>query len=252
MTEDVNALIAALSAQTSAPFIVKDFHRDGYNIIPSLLHKRALLVRGYYFKPLLMYGDLRASNMAFFVGMHAGSGNGEGFLPHTLTSRISRILVNDEPLCETQIFAHVLGEAGMPVTFVSGCPEACAEAKKHLPWVVICHVPKDGPVALNSSSIREELCRSAKQAILLLDAPLYQLDPPFQCKVTFRDEATACRSNRWQFSLKGDTVSFSCNDGASLILSLIKLAYFTPLTFRLLPLLLPPGRMVLGILDRFR
>jgi len=252
MTEDVNGIVEGLAERTGGQIVVKDFHRDGYNIVPSLLHKRAVLVRGYYFKPHLMYGDLRSSNMAFFIGMHAGSGS-SGFLPHTLTSRISRILVNDEPLCETQVFAHVLGEAGVPVTFVSGCPGACAEAKRHLPWVVTCPVPKDeSRRGCAPAPIREELRTKAQEALMVKEAPLYRLTPPFCCQVSFRNELTARRSNGWRFPRDGAEIRFECSDGASLVMNLIKLAYFTPLTFQLLPYLLPPGRMLLGLLDCFR
>ncbi|MDQ7827188.1 MAG: M55 family metallopeptidase [Candidatus Eremiobacteraeota bacterium] len=252
MTHDVSAAVDTLFSCGASSVMVKDFHRDGFNIVPRLLDRRAVLVSGYYLKPLVMYGNLRRSNRAFFIGMHAASGNRNGFLSHTLTSRITRLSINGNDVCETQIFAHVLGEVRVPVVFVSGCPEACREAREHLPWIVTCPVPKVGSYQAMTdyaSLVRDHLRETIAEAAALKNPQLYRLIPPYEVKITFRDEKTAMRS-RWNYPIEGSTVRFHAEYSEDLIFSLIRIAYFSPLTWSLLPWLLPPVQWLRGIGDR--
>jgi len=258
MTVDLTAAVDALFSSGASQIVVKDFHRDGYNIVPHLLDSRARLIRGYFLKPVLMYGPLLGSNRAFFIGMHAGSGAEDAFLPHTLTSRISRITIAGEQICETQLFAHVLGEMGLPVVFVSGCPAACAEAVKHLPWTVTVPVARsdkpDDDLAMESykKEMRERLRKGIAAAVAVTGAPVYRIPPPYDCTVTFRDNARALRAGRWGFAVQENTVSFQTSDSGEMMLNLIKIAYFTPLTFRCATLLLPMARMIMPFVDKMR
>jgi len=258
MTLDLTAAVDAVFSAGASQAVVKDFHRDGYNIVPHLLDRRARLIRGYFLKPVLMYGPLLDSNRAFFVGMHAGSGAQGAFLPHTLTSRISRITIGGERVCETQLFAHVLGEMGLPVVFVSGCPEACAEAEKHLPWIVSVPVtrqnkPCDEPgMESYRNEMRKRLRIGIMDAAAITDAPVYHLSPPYDCAVTFREKARAERAGKWGFTVEGNAVSFHTSDSHEMMLNLIKLAYFTPLTFRCATGLLPLARMIMPFVDMLR
>ncbi|MHC9542386.1 MAG: M55 family metallopeptidase [Vulcanimicrobiota bacterium] len=258
MTVDLTAAVDALFSSGASQVVVKDFHRDGYNIVPHLLDSRARLIRGYFLKPVLMYGPLLGSNRAFFIGMHAGSGAADAFLPHTLTSRISRITIAGEQICETQLFAHVLGEMGLPVVFVSGCPAACAEAVKHLPWIVAVPVSRsdkpDDELSMESykKEMRERLRKAITEAAAINDAPVYKISPPYDCTVTFRDSSRALRAGRWGFSVHQNTVSFQSSDSGEMMLNLIKIAYFTPLTFRCATALLPMARMIMPFVDKMR
>ena len=58
MTEDISVSVDALFNSGAESVVVKDFHRDGFNLIPRILSKKAHLVRGYYLKPVIMYGNL--------------------------------------------------------------------------------------------------------------------------------------------------------------------------------------------------
>jgi len=89
LTRDINAVAEALFERNVKGVVVKDFHRTGYNFIPSYLDKRVKLVSGYYNGPAVGYGKLYGAGFALFVGLHASGGNERGFLAHTLTSRIA-------------------------------------------------------------------------------------------------------------------------------------------------------------------
>jgi len=258
MTADLSVAVDALYSAGASQAVVKDFHRDGYNIMPELLDRRATLIRGYFMEPVLMYGPLLESNRAFFIGMHAGSGTAGSFLPHTLTSRIGMLTIRGEQICETQLFAHVLGEMGLPVVFVSGCPAACAQAVKHLPWVVTVELDKSerpqqgSAVESYLASARDRLRAGITEAAAVRDAPVYSIPPPYDCEVVFRDVRRADRAGKWGFKVSGSTVSFSTDDPKEMMLNLIRMAYFTPLTYRCATILLPLARMVMPFIDRFR
>jgi len=258
MTYDLTAAVDALFSSGASQVVVKDFHRDGYNLVPHLLDNRARLIRGYFLKPVLMYGPLLDSNRAFFIGMHAGSGSEGAFLPHTLTSRIGRITIAGEQICETQLFAHVLGEMGLPVVFVSGCPAACAEAVKHLPWIVTVPVDRSGKpdddqaIESYKEEMRERLRKGIAEAAAVTGAPVYRIPPPYECTVTFRDSGLALRAGRWGFAVHENAVSFQSSNSGEMMLNLIKIAYFTPLTFRCATALLPLARMVMPFVDKMR
>jgi D-amino peptidase len=255
MTLDVNAAVEGLMASQAETVMVKDFHRDGYNLIPSLLHKKATLIQGYFMAPHLMYGSLHGAHRAFFIGMHAGSGTSDGFLSHTLTSRIQRLTIGGKAACEAQLFAHVLGEAGVPVAFFSGCPVACQEARESLPWLVTCPVPKN-PSERERAGYKEDmralLKEKIKEAASLTDVPLYAIEPPYDCEIAFCDEAFARRAEKWGVERRGEKVSFSSPGPMPMILTILKCAYFSPGAFLLAPLLLPVVRLIMPMLDHFR
>jgi D-amino peptidase len=52
MTLDVNAVVTALFNAGVEKVYIKDFHRTGYNLFPSLIDPRARLVSGYEVGPI--------------------------------------------------------------------------------------------------------------------------------------------------------------------------------------------------------
>jgi D-aminopeptidase len=111
MTLDVKALTDALLEAGAAPITVKDFHRTGYNIFPGMLHPAVRLLSGYSAGPVPGLGDPGKGTALLMIGMHAPSGS-EGFLPHTLTSRIAKLTVNGETVSEAQLFSASLAGYG--------------------------------------------------------------------------------------------------------------------------------------------
>ena len=117
MTRDVNALATALLRAGVERVIVQDFHRTGYNILPEYIVPEVEIRSGYRLGPVPGMGYPGDANVVMFLGMHAASGT-EGFLPHTLTSRILRLEVNGKPLPEVALFAASLAPFGVrPVFF---------------------------------------------------------------------------------------------------------------------------------------
>ena len=101
MTEDVNEVVKVLFDAGVKNVTVKDFHRTGYNLLPELIDSRAQIVSGYRSGPVPGLGDPGDAQAVMFLGMHAAAGT-EGFMAHTLTSRIMWLEVNKNPLAEDQ------------------------------------------------------------------------------------------------------------------------------------------------------
>ena len=127
MTLDVAAVVQALFSKGVQEIVVKDFHRTGFNLLPEWIDRRARVDQGYTAGPIPGMGDPGRAEAVLFVGLHAASGS-EGFLPHTMTSRLAQVQVNGRLLPEVTLFAALLASHGIRPVFFSGCPAACRQA----------------------------------------------------------------------------------------------------------------------------
>ena len=251
LTKDINTVAGALFERGVKGVVVKDFHRTGYNLIPSYLDRRVKLVSGYYNGPAMGYGKLHGADFALFIGLHASGGNGEGFVAHTLTSRIAQILVNGKRICESELFATVLSAFRIPVVFFSGCPAACQEVKERMNWVVTYDIAKD-PLIYQDADKRRDYIAGMRQGLgqkirEIPDPeglPLFVMKAPFDCRVTFQEETEARRMNVWGFLRDGKVIHFHAEEFLELYQNLLKIAYFPKIAYRLRPLVIPLTRVV--------
>jgi D-aminopeptidase len=117
LSQDVGSVVAALFDAGVETVTVKDFHRTAYNLFAELIDARALIVSGYRRGPVPGIGSPAGAQAVMFLGMHAASGS-NGFLAHTLTSRIARLTLNDRYLAEVELFAASLAPWGIrPIFF---------------------------------------------------------------------------------------------------------------------------------------
>ncbi len=249
LTRDINAVADALFEKGAKAVVVKDFHRTGYNLIPRYLDRRVKLVSGYYTGPAVGFGKLYGADFAFFIGLHASGGNRDGFLPHTLTSRIGEIRVSGKRICEAELFASVLSPFRVPVVFFSGCPAACREIEERMPWVTVCPIPKEPAVWENSkerkqviSRMRESLNKKIREMPDPKDPPLFFMNPPFECEVIFQEESEAARRNRWGLAREGRVLRFRASEFMELYETLLKIAYFPKPAYALRHVVIPLTR----------
>jgi D-amino peptidase len=127
MTRDVKAVVQALFNCDVQRILIKDFHRTGYNLLSEKIDDRADVIQGYHHGPVPGIGNPGGAEGIYFLGMHAASGT-DGFLAHTLSSRIDRLEVNGRPLAEVELFSASLSPFGLKPLFFSGCPMACEQA----------------------------------------------------------------------------------------------------------------------------
>jgi D-aminopeptidase len=240
MSRDVNAVVRAVFNAGVKSVTIKDFHRTGYNMFPELIDSRATLISGYRRGPIPGIGNPRGAQAVMFLGMHAASGS-DGFLAHTLTSRIARLEVNQRLLAEIELFAASLAPCKVRPIFFSGCPVACKQAAAVVDNINCFAIDKSrGPENFDSGSWRSALAQAAVESLSDCKTKFYEPVGPFDARVTMRDgEAEAARlARRWKFEQMGAQIRIQRDSIQQLYLELIQLCYLTPTIQKVLPLAL--------------
>ncbi len=128
MTDEINAVVAAIFARGPAQVVVNDSHGDHQNVLHTELDPRVTYIQGAI-KPLGMVQGLDASfDGAMFIGYHARAGDPNGFLAHTGTGSVKGLWLNDHEVGEAGMNAAFAGMHGVPVILVSGDSAFVAEA----------------------------------------------------------------------------------------------------------------------------
>jgi D-aminopeptidase len=236
MTRDVQAVVQALFQAGVETVVVKDFHRTGYNLLPEWIDGRARVDSGYALGPVPGMGDPGDAQAVLFLGLHAASGT-EGFLAHTLTSRLSDVRVDGRPLPEVALFAALLAPFGIRPIFFSGCPQACRQAQAVVPGITVHAIDKNGVAEFDAGHWRAGLARRA--AASLLNTATRPLDGtgPFEVRVSFREGAAAARkaARRWNLQQEGAAVRFAAADLAALFVRLSRICYLRPALLPVMP-----------------
>jgi len=240
MTRDVNTVVQELFTCGVEHIRIKDFHRTGYNLLPERIDGRAEVIHGYRDGPVPGIGDPGGAEGIFFMGMHAASGT-DGFLAHTLTSRIARLEVNGRPLAEVELFSSSLAPFGLKPLFFTGCPVACEQAVAAIENLAVYPILK----AVSRQRFDVAAWRSglAKAAVAALENGLtdpYRPDGPFRALVKMRDGEVAARkvAKRWKLDRRGNEILINAGDMQALYMHLIRICYLTPLVEKMLPLCL--------------
>jgi D-amino peptidase len=240
MSRDVNEVVGALFDAGVKSVTIKDFHRTGYNMFPELIDSRATLISGYRRGPIPGIGNPTGAQAVMFLGMHAASGS-DGFLAHTLTSRIARLEVNQRLLAEIELFAASLKPWKIRPIFFSGCPVACKQAAAVVENINCFPIDKSrGPEGFDSVKWRSDLAQAAVKSLSNHKTRPYEPIGPFDARVTMRDgEAVAARlARRWTVEQVGAEIRIHSASFQQLYLDLIRLCYLTPAIEKVLPLAL--------------
>ena len=238
MSRDVNAVGQALLNAGVEHIRVKDFHRTGFNLLPELIDSRIAIGSGYEREPIPGIGDPGDAQAVVFLGMHAASGT-DGFLSHTLTSRIEYLMVNGKPLAEVELFSASLAPWGIRPIFFSGCPIACQQALEAIQSINVYPIDKSmGVENFNVAEWRAGLARSVVESLTNDSTAPYTPAGPFSAMIQMRDGKKAARrmAKRWGFARRDNQILINTNSIHTLYLNLIKLCYLTPMIERILPL----------------
>lgn len=231
MSEDIAVTVKTLFDSGVEHVTVKDFHRTGFNILPELIDPRARLVSGYIKGPVPGIGNTDGAEAVMFIGFHAASGT-DGFLAHTLTSRIESIKMNGKLVTEVELFASSLAPYGVTPIFFSGCKTACAQARNIIKTITTHEIDKTkGANNFNLKIWRAALAKKAAKSILNRSCSFTVPKGSFSVIVTMRDgDKTAEKfSKRWRLRHSGRDILFDANDIHTVYIQLIRLCYLTPL-----------------------
>ena len=196
MSRDVGSVVGALFDAGVKSITIKDFHRTGYNLFPELIDSRATIISGYRRGPITGIGNPNDAQAVMFLGMHAASGS-DGFLAHTLTSRIARLEVNHRLLSEIELFAASLAPWGIRPIFFSGCPVACEQAGAVIENINCFPIDKScGSENFDFDTWRSALAQAAVKSLSNRKTTPYMPVGPFDAQVTMRDGRSGSRQTR--------------------------------------------------------
>ena len=237
MSRDVHAVVQALFDHGVEDIRIKDFHRTGFNLLPELIDPRAEIIHGYRAGPVPGIGDPKQAEAVMFLGMHAASGT-DGFLAHTLTSRIRQLELNGEPLPEIQLFAASLADWGIKPIFFSGCPIACSQARTSIDHIEVFSIDKSiGQEQFDTIAWRSDLAQAAVKALDNSQTVPFKPEGRMRVKLRMQTGSTGARelSQRWGLDSQGDQIVIDADTIHDVYMHLIRICYLTPLIEKTLP-----------------
>jgi len=231
MSLDVDAVCKALFLAGVETITIKDFHRTGYNLFPELIDNRARVIHGYCAGPVPGIGDPKPATAVLMIGMHAPSGS-NGFLAHTLTSRIASLTVNGVLMSEAELFSASLAPFGISPLFFSGCPIACQSAQQKITGLHCFPIEKvSNGKPFPAESWRQVLAKEAVKAVTTQVGTPFEPIGPFKAVIEMRDgPKTADKlARRWGHSFDGAFIFLNQDSIHDLYYELMRLCYLTPL-----------------------
>ena len=168
MTEEVNAVVAAILARGPAEILVNDSHGDMQNLLHTELDPRVTYIQGAV-KPLGMVEGLDSTfSAAIFLGYHSRAGTANGFLAHTGTGAVKGLWLNDVEVGEGELNAAFAGSVGVPVVLAAGDSAFVAQFTKTVPAEAVATKHAVTPQAarlLHPSVVHERLAAATKRAL---------------------------------------------------------------------------------------
>ncbi|SCX92603.1 M55 family metallopeptidase [Desulfoluna spongiiphila] len=162
LTDDVNAAARGLLDAGYHAITVGDMHGTGFNILPEKLMAEVRCVQGHRWHPVPLIGTMPEADCAVMVGWHAAPDQ-EGFSPHIFQKTLRKLCINGSPVTEVELFSAVLGEHGIPVSFVSAEAVACDRIQGNMPWIHRFDVPKRPISQTEINTLRARLTDEVRQ-----------------------------------------------------------------------------------------
>ena len=220
MTAEVVAACEGALAAGATELVVKDAHWTGRNLFAERLPREARLLRGWSGHPYSMVQGLdRTFDAALFVGWHSAGARGGNPLAHTLSSsRLRGIQVNGEWASEFLLHAYAASLEGVPVVFVSGDEELCADIATFDPAIVTVGVTRGmgaATLARHPAEARDAIRAGVAAALARpLRVRPVKLPPRFDVRVVRKDARDAYRASFYPGARLVDatTVGFETTD----------------------------------------
>ena len=147
---------------------------------------------------MMMLQELDSSFQAvLLVGYHSGSGAGASPLEHTMSTDVTSILVNGQPISEFMIDLYNCAYHGVPLVFVAGDNGLCESVKQlnpHITTVAVKECKGDSTINLHPQVAAERIRESSAQALQGdLQACRVELPAHFKVEVAYHSQAKAYR-----------------------------------------------------------
>ena len=193
--EAVAACRGAIDAGATE-ILVKDAHGNARNIEPDLLPPEAKLSRGWSGHPFFMMDDLDDSfAAAMLIGYHSRAGSGGSPLAHTMSTCVTQMTINGQPVSEAVINAMAAAMLTVPTVFVAGDELLCQDVRQYnraIGTVATQRGKGDGVVCIQPALAVARIQEGAAKALRgsLADC-LTPLPPAFELVIEYREAKTA-------------------------------------------------------------
>ena len=129
--QELNAIVDGLKEAGVKKIVINDSHNHSRNLDSSLVPKASIVI-GWQRQYSMVSGVEKDFDACFFTGYHGMAGS-KSTLSHTYRPRIiKRVKLNKEPVGEIGLNAALAGVFNVPVVFISGDKETCAEGRNLL------------------------------------------------------------------------------------------------------------------------
>lgn len=196
MTQEVkSACYAALAAGASELF-VKDAHGTARNIDALQLPEQTTLMRGWTRDPYSMMAGLDSTfDASMLIGYHSAAGWSGNPMSHTMNSQNVYVKINGYDCSETMMSAYTSTSFGVPLVFVSGDKQICAEAKRlneNITTVAVSEGVGAASISLHPKLTVRQIADGVKAALSVdVSKCLVDLPDVFNVEVMFRNHDVA-------------------------------------------------------------
>lgn len=191
MTEEVNAVVAAIFAAGPAEVVVNDSHGDMQNLLHTELDPRVTYVQGAVKPHGMMEGLDSTFHAAIFLGYHARAGTTNGFLAHTGSGIVKGLWIGGVEAGEGEMNAAYAGSLGVPVILASGDSAFAAQFSTNVPTITVVTKTAVTPASArlrHPERVRADLAAATRQALDALDrARPWQVPSPVEVRIRFAD-----------------------------------------------------------------
>ncbi len=134
MTAEVVAACEGAIRGGATEIVIRDAHDSARNIIADQLPRNSRLIRGWSNHPYMMMQELDSSfDAAMMIGYHSYAGGTGNPLSHTMSTKISELMINGQQASEFLINWYTAMYEKVPVVFVSGDQQLCNHASTLVP-----------------------------------------------------------------------------------------------------------------------
>lgn len=221
LTAEINASIEGLLAEGVERVIVADGHGHG-GVVYEELHEAAELIHGRPITAFQLLASAEECDAAIMVGQHARSGVPTANQNHTSSEHtVDWKKLNGEPIGEIALFSLYVGCFDVPMIFLSGDEDACAEAEALIPNITTAAVKRglgrNCARSLSAARARQKIREGVREAIRRQDSkPVASLtrSPPYalEVRVFHTDTADAVESSCSAERVDGQTVRLRGDD----------------------------------------
>jgi D-amino peptidase len=230
MTDEVNAVVAAIFAHGPAEVVVNDSHGDMQNLLHTDLDPRVSYIQGAV-KPYGMVEGLdKTFDAVILLGCHARAGTEGAFIAHTGTGSVKGLWLNDMEVGEGELNAAYAGALGVPVVVAGGDAAFVAQFTKTVPAQTVVTktaITPQSAMLRHPSLVREDLATATGRALAdLAGAKPLVLQTPIRVRMRFADTThpQILTAIPGVTQIDGYTVSFTAGDMAEAY-RLIRLMY---------------------------